>query len=146
MAYSEINDPAKTYTLEAFVALKYQDDLTYRNLSILEVVDGIELVDHCLIDDYLEELNAICVDVVLTQEEWARYKYAPDLMAYDIYGTTQVDFLILLANDMIDPKEFTLKKIRLPYASAFRDFLASVYNSNSGYIEQNREDNNLTSI
>ena len=143
MAYSELNDPAKAYTLESFIALKYQDDLTYRNFSILEVIDGIELTDHCVIDEYLEELNSICVDVELTPEEFARYKYSPDLMAYDVYGTTQVDFIILMANDMVDPKEFNLKKIRLPYASAFREFLSSVYNANGGYIEQNREDNGL---
>ena len=110
MAYNEQNDPAKAYTLETFISMKYQDDLTYRNFSILEVLDGIELTDHCVIDEYLDELSALCVEVELTAEEYAKYKYSPDLMSYDVYGTTQLDFVILMANDMVDPKEFDSKK------------------------------------
>ena len=67
------------------------------------------------------------------------------MLAYDIYGSTQLDFVILFANDMIDPKEFNLKKVKLPFASALSEFLSQVYNSNSGYITQNREDNGLKS-
>lgn len=136
-----MEDIAKTHTLEEFVSMKYQDSLTYREFSIIEKVNGLELIEHNLIDDYLDELSALCVTVTLSNAEYNKYKYAPDLLAYDVYGSTQLDFVILFANDMIDPKNFDLRSIKLPYASQMRSFLNDVYNSNAGYIEQNRADN-----
>lgn len=123
--------------------MKYTDEITFRNYSILEVINDIELLDHNLVEDYLSELSSICVSVPLTDEEYKKYKYAPDLLAYDVYGSVQLDFVIMYANNIIDPKEFNFKTIKLPYASALKTFLASVYNVNSGYLEQNREDNNI---
>lgn len=139
------SSPALTYTLEDFVRVKDSDDMTYRNFSILEIINGVELLDHNLLDDYADILSSICQDVELTPEQYNKYAYFPDLLAYDIYGSTQLDFVILFANDMIDPKEFNLKKVKLPFASALSEFLSQIYNSNSGYITQNREDNGLKS-
>lgn len=136
-------DPALTYTIDDFIAMRYSDEITYRNFSILEKVNGIELLDHNLIEDYLEELISLCKEVPLTFEQYNKYKYAPDLLAYDVYGSTQLDFVILFANGMIDPKEFNLKKIKLPYASVLKQFLSAIYNAESNYIDQNRSDNKL---
>jgi hypothetical protein len=137
------SNPALTYTISDFISMKYTDEITFRNYSILEVINDIELLDHNLVEDYLSELSSICVSVPLTDEEYKKYKYAPDLLAYDVYGSVQLDFVIMYANNIIDPKEFNFKTIKLPYASALKTFLASVYNVNSGYLEQNREDNNI---
>lgn len=140
------NDSALTYTLSDFVSMKNSDDATYRNFSILEVVNNIELVDHNLIDDYILEYENICVPCHLSLEEAKKYKYSPDLLAYDIYGSVQLDFLILLANDMVDPKEFDLRIVKLPFASKLVDFLNRVYGANQNYIRQNRADNGLIVI
>ena len=136
-------NPALTYKLVDFLNFRYEDDLTFRNFSILEKINGIEMLDFNLVDEYLPELNNICVSISLSADEYVRYKYCPDLLSYDVYGTTQLDFVILLANDMIDPKEFDLKTIKLPYKSALLSFLESVYNTNAGFVEQNRADNDI---
>lgn len=139
-----INDPSKTYTLDQFIDMKPSDELTYHNFSIVEVVNGVELLDHNILEDYLPELEAICQTVELSDEEFKRYKYSPDFLAYDVYGSTQLDFVILLANGMIDPKEFVYRKMKLPRKkSLLLEFLSKVYNAESGYISQNRSDNNL---
>lgn len=144
MAINYSNSPAQTYTLDQFISMRYNDDITYHNFSIIESVNGIELLDHNLIDDYIEELNSICSDYFeLTPDQYRKYKYSPDILAYDVYGSTQLDFIIMKANGIIDPKEFNLKKIRLPYNSKLKVFLNSVYNSNYDYISQNRADNNI---
>jgi hypothetical protein len=137
-------EPALTYTLDQFIQMQYSDEMTYRNFSIVEVVNGIELLDHNLIRDYLDELNSLCINAELTMEQYKKYKYSPDLLAYDIYGSTQLDFVILFANDMIDPKEFDLKVVKLPYASKMKTFLSAIYNSESGYIGYNRSENGLS--
>mgnify|MGYP000915080315 CR=1 FL=1 len=139
----QINDPAKTYTLEDFISMRYSDDITFRNFSILEVIDNVEYLDHNVIDDYLDELDSICINCPLDLDQQKKYRYAPDILAYDVYGSTQLDFVILAANGIMDPKEFVPKTIKLPYASALKNFLSEVYNSESGYIEQNRSDNGL---
>ena len=144
MAFSDyINSPATTYTLEQFIAMKNTDDITYRNFSILEIVDDIELLDHNLIDEYLSEFDQLAVPIELSTDEFRRYKYCPDLLAFDIYGSVQLDFVILAINDMIDPKEFCLKKIKLLTASNLKSILSSIYNANNNYIQKNRYNNNI---
>ena len=137
-------DPALTCTLSDFVDMKINDETTYFNFSIIEVQDNIVFTDHNLIDDYIEELDSICINVQLSDEDLKKYMYSPDLLAYDVYGSTQLDFIVLAANGMVDPKEFCVKKIKLPYNSNLKTFLSDVASANSGYIDQNRIDNGLS--
>ena len=139
------NDPALTYTLDDFVELQSVDNMTYYNFSILEIIDGVQHLDHNLVEDYLKELEATCVTLELSNEQMSRYRYNPDLLAYDIYGSVQLDFVILLLNDMIDPKDFDRKKLKLPYASSLSIFLNTLYSKESNYINENRANNNLYS-
>ena len=138
-----VSDTSLTYTLDDFIKMQYSDDMTYRNFSILEVVDGKEFLDHNLIDDYLEILEQLCISVPLDNKQYKKYKYAPDLLAYDVYGTVQLDFVILKINGLIDPNDFDMKTVKLPYRSQLKAFLSAVYNKESGYIQQNRYDNGL---
>lgn len=137
------SNPAYTFSLDDFIALRLTDDSTYFNFSIVEKQGNIIFTDHSLIDDYLSELTALCYPVQLTDEELKKYRYSPDLLAYDIYGSTQLDFIILKANDMIDPKEFNIKTIKLPYNSYLKSLLSDIVSANKGYIEQNRIDNGM---
>lgn len=141
---STIATPSKTYTLDQFVEMKHVDDATYYNFSILEVIDGVEHLDFNIIEEYVEELKSICKEVELTPEQFKRYKYKPDLLAYDLYKSTQLDFIILLINDTYDPKEFDKPKFILPYASGLSQFLDIVYSKEYDFITKNRMLNNLT--
>lgn len=135
---------AQTHTIEEFISRKYEDELTYRNFSIVDYIDEVELLDRNLFSDYLPELEATCILYPFTIQEYRRYKYLPDLLSYDLYKTTQLDFVLMMLNDMVDPKEFNLKKIKLPRADVLKEVLSSILSVNSGFIEQNRSDHNLT--
>ena len=135
-----ISNPALTYTLDDFISMKISDDMTYYNFSILEVIDGVEHLDSNLVEIYLEELKSQCIPVQFSEEELKKYKYNADLLAYDLYGSVQLDFVILLLNDMYDPKEFTKKNVILPHSSTLSKFLNDVYSKEEGYIQQNRAD------
>ena len=135
---------AQTHTIEEFVSRKFEDQLTYRNFSIVEYADDIELIDKNLISDYLPEILATCTVYKFSVQEYRRYKYAPELLSYDLYHTTQLDFLLMLINDMIDPKEFNLKRIKLPNVNALNRMISDILSVNGGYIDQNRADYNLT--
>lgn len=136
-------NPALTYTLDDFVAMQIVDDMTYYNFSILEVINKVEHLSINLVEEYLEELKMLAVTVVLSDEEFNKYKYNPDLLAFDLYKSVQLDFVILLLNDMYDPKEFAKKSLKLVYTSDLSVFLSSVYSKEYGWIQQNRADNNL---
>lgn len=138
------NEPDKTFTLEDFIELGKSDDATYFNYSIIEIKDNITYTDHSLIDDYLVELSKLCMNVSLSDDEYKKYRYSPDLLAYDIYGSVQLDFIILAANDIVDPHEFTLRTVKLPVASELDILLSDIMQANGGYIEQNRLDNGMT--
>ena len=138
-----ISNPALTYTLDDFISMKISDDMTYYNFSILEVIDGVEHLDSNLVEIYLEELKSQCISVQFSEEELKKYKYNADLLAYDLYGSVQLDFVILLLNDMYDPKEFTKKNVILPHSSTLSKFLNDVYSKEAGYIQQNRADNGI---
>ena len=135
--------PATTYTLDSFIEMKVADDMTYYNFSILEINGNIQHLDRNVIEDYIPELEDLSVKIKLTDDQFRKYKYAPDLLAYDLYGSVQLDFIILLVNDMVDPKEFDRKTIKLPYASTLSKFLNSVYNGEYNYIAMNRSENNM---
>ena len=136
--------PSETYTLEDFVSMKIVDDMTYYNFSIVEVINGVKHLDINLVEEYLDILKKASVKIELSKQEFRRYQYRPDLLSYDIYGSTQLDFVILLLNDIIDPKEFTRAILYLPRASVLKEFLDAVYSKESGYIEQNRADMKLS--
>ena len=135
--------PAKTITLDDFIEMKPADTMTYYNFSILNVIDNVSHLDRNLIEEYIDVINLDAIEVQLSVEEYKKYKYAPDLLAYDIYGSTQLDFLILLLNDMIDPKQFNKKNIKLLYSSKLVELLDIIYSKESNYIQQNRYENGL---
>lgn len=142
MAKVDSTDPSLTYSMEDFVKMKFSDTLTYYNFSILEKLEKTEQLDTNLFEEYLD-----CIPLVkirLEDEEFKRYKYRPDLLAYDLYGSTQLDFVILLANDAIDPKDFDRQSILLPRSSDLFNALDQIYSNNYEYIKQNRMANNIS--
>ena len=137
------NNPAVTYTIQDFINMKSQDELTYPNFAIFDYKFGETFVEESILDYYIAELKSICLKVTeFKPEEIARYKYAPDLLSYDIYGTTQLDFLINLCNGIIDIKDFDFKRgyLLLPKAQALAEFLSAVYNSESGWLAINKRE------
>lgn len=66
-----------------------------------------------LIIKYMPELKEIKVKVTLSNEEYAKYKYNPKVLSYDIYGTTELWFLILEANELHSITQFDSKTIYL---------------------------------
>jgi hypothetical protein len=136
-------DVSLTYTLEDFVKMQVSDQLTFRNFSTVSVVNGVELTDKNLIEDFLPELMKNCIDVTLDRDEYVKYKYAPDLLAFDVYGSVQLDFIILYMNGIIDPKDFDFKTLKLVRSSILKDFLNHVFGSQRYILENNKYENGV---
>lgn len=143
MRISDNHNPALTYTLERFVELGTQDDLTYYNFSILRSTNNITYTDQCILDYYINDMKSSCKKVTeISNEEINKYKYRPDLLAYDVYGSTQLDFIILICNGIIDPKEFDFKKkyLMLPTKEYLNWLMSEIYSSESDWIDINRKE------
>lgn len=141
MKASSVNKAALTHTLPEFVEVgSNNDEQTYYNFSILDKLNGIYMLDWNVIDEYINILENISVNCDLSDRELNTYKYRPDLLAYDVYKSTQLDFIILKLNDMVSYREFNRKRIKLPYYSNLYAFLTAVYNTERGYLNQNRLD------
>ncbi len=134
------SNPAKTYTLDDFILEGKSDQLTYKNFAITQQIGNISFVDTGILDYYLKELKSTSIEIPIenvTNDQIVKYRYQPDLLAYDIYGSTQLDFVVLLCNGIIDPKEFDfkVKSLLLPRASTLITFLSEVYKSEKSWID-----------
>ena len=138
--YDYLNKPAQTYTLEQFINMKNTDGITYNNFSIYGKIDGQKILESNILDEYIDDLVSLSKIVKLSSDEYIKYKYAPDLLAYDVYGSVQLDFVILAVNDMIDPKDFNLKRLKLPTSTILKTMLNEIYSVNAGWISKNRYD------
>lgn len=142
MKISKEHDPSYAYTLEDFVRLGDQDDLTYYNFSILRSACNITFADQSILDYYISEMRSACKKVTdISKQEVNKYKYRPDLLAFDIYGSTQLDFVVLICNGVIDPKEFDFKKkyLMLPTKQYLGTMMNSIYSSEADWLDINRE-------
>ena len=69
--------------------------------------------ENSISDKYANELEENKHIVELTTKEYYKYRYNPKLLSYDIYGTTELWFFILMANELYSISEFDLRKVVL---------------------------------
>ncbi len=135
MALTKITSPAKTYTVEQFITFKSEDTASYNNLSFRDKYDNIIYPIKNIIDDYSDELKELLVEVEMNETEYLKYRYKPKLLAIDIYGNPELDFLILTMNGICNMKEFNSRKIKLIKESDLNDFITSIFNANKDDLD-----------
>ena len=139
-----INDPVKTYTLKQFINLQAKDDITYQNFSILnasEVEPNIYYAIDNVIHNYITDIEDIIKTVRITDElDRLRYEYKPKLLAYDIYGSTEMYFILMALNGVYNIKDFTLSDytFKALNQSDMFEFASKVYNAEETALLLNR--------
>ena len=68
-------------------------------------------------DKYAIELQENKKTVEFTTKEYYKYRFNPKVLSYDLYGTTELWFFILMANEIYTISEFDFKKLKLYDAS-----------------------------
>lgn len=127
-----------TTSVQDFIALRNSDDITYYNYSILEYHNGFDMFITNLLYDYQDELDEMTQVVELTPLERAKYRYKPYLFAFDLYGSTEAKFIIMMLNGIIDPKEFDFDKVKVLRYSDLITILNRMDAVNEDYINTNR--------
>lgn len=128
----------KTYTVQDFISMRDSDEITYYNYSVLEYLNGIEFFITNLLYDYEDELNELAVLVTLSDREKIKYRYKPYLLAYDLYGSEEAEFILYMLNGIIDPKEFDFKKIKAIRPTDLYNVLGRIQSVNNDFMNNNR--------
>ena len=120
------SDPAKTYKVEDFIDMQENDSFTYATMALYmqSIVDKtIVYSSDNVLYDYLEEIKSKAVDYTFSDSEYMKYKYRPKLLAYDIYGSTELYFVILAMNNTCNIKDFNkrTKLIRKEEKKKYRE-------------------------
>ncbi len=137
MAILTVTDPAKAHKLSEFLAAGASDKhISYKSLSFRNKEDTIIYTVKCVIEDYMYELKQMAVTIVLSDDEFAKYKYKPQILAYDIYGATELYPYILMLNNMCNIREFTQKTILLLSKENLISSLSSIYTSEKSSINE----------
>lgn len=133
--------PEKTYTIEEFIDSHNSADINYESTSLLQKLDGYTMIAYNIFNDYIDELDDLAVYVSLNDEEYNKYLYRPKILAYDLYGSTELFFLILMLNNICNVKEFDFKRLKLLKVEDLEKFISSVYNSERYTLSLNRTKN-----
>ena len=138
MEYSyNYQKPEATYTLDQFIACQSDIAFCHSNLSFIDQINNIKYSTYNVVSDYMDEITAsYCVNIELSDDQLNQYKYRPKLLCYDIYGSQELYFLILIINDMCSVKDFTKKKLKMPTKDNMTTICKAIMNANKSSIEK----------
>lgn len=111
------------YTLSNFIREYGVEELRVDAFHLKEVFfqDGmnhkIVVNGDNIADKYAIELEENKKTVEFTTKEYYKYRFNPKVLSYDLYGTTELWFFILMANEIYTISEFDFKKLKLYDAS-----------------------------
>lgn len=133
-------------TISEFIQSGSTEPITYHSTSITDIIDDIECPYYNVVYDYLEELTALSVKVKLSPKEYQRYKYRPDLLSYDVYGTDKFDFVILALNNTESDKLFDTDVLYLIPQENMLSVMNYIFNSETDYLNFSKQKTDPTLI
>ena len=134
----------ETYTVEDFIELgKEIDDIQYSKFAIFakataDSTNPILYATHNIIYDYEEEFKKLALTIDMTDDEYIKYRMKPKLLAYDVYGSTEIFFVILFINGIYNIKDFDKRTIKLLKKDTMIQLLEAIYNAERNYLLMNR--------
>jgi hypothetical protein len=133
---STITDPRKAHTLSEFLsAMASSSAVSYYKLSFIEKRDRIEYTVKNILSDYIYELKQASRLVTLSEQQELKYFYRPKILSSDVYGSTELYYIILAINDICDIKEFNINPIRMLTKDDMSDLISKIYNIEKSAIE-----------
>lgn len=136
----------KVSTIEEFVEGGDTVNMKYPILSLNDMMGDretglIEFPTFNVYDDYIDEIMDSCVDIELTDEEHRTYYQNPKLLAHRKYKNSELDFIIMRINGICDPKDFTMKIIKMIPLQLLNQILSKILIANKRMIDVYNEDN-----
>lgn len=138
-----ITNLSDEYTLGGFIDHKSTEEFSYKNFSVLAACESGEVLFTIknVVDDYIDELLELSTEVHLSDEERRKYEYRPWLLAYDVYGNSELYWIIMLLNDIPTPNEFeNIQILKMPKKAVLEEALSKIMESESAYLSRNRSE------
>lgn len=127
MIIKDVKDPALTHNLSEFLMAGRMEHVTkYGDASFLERDKNILYVVKNVIEDYIPDLKEMALKVVLTDDEYLKYQYNPKWLAYDVYGATELYYIILMLNNIGSIIDFNTKTLLMMKRLELFNSLASI--------------------
>lgn len=81
--------------------------------QIVQSNDGRKLIvnESFILSKYKDELAKYKRKMELTDQLYRRYRFNPKLFSYEIYGTTELWFMVLHANELYTANQFDLRVV-----------------------------------
>lgn len=137
------SNKSNIWTLDDFIREYGSEDLRVDAFHLKQVFWEEGTMKHKMIvnsdniaDKYAVELEENKRTIELNTKEYYKYRYNPKLLSYDIYGTTELWFFILMANELYTAIEFNLYKLVL-FDSAIITKLNRMIELDSEFLEIN---------
>lgn len=125
-------DPRLATTISEFLAAGSSSTvISYPKLVFTEKSGDILYVVHSVLEDYLYELKKASEEITFSQTNIVKYQYNPKRLASDIYGSTELYYILLRINDMCDIKQFDLSsgKLMMLTTDNMSTMLNSIYSA-----------------
>lgn len=135
-------NPEKTYTIDQFIACQSTDEPGYYNFTFKDdrfydyINRYIRYTIYNTLWDYVDDIKReyFIYHAIMTDKELMRYKYRPKLLAFDVYGCSELGPMIMLMNDMYTPKQFTKHDLMLCSRQAMKILTQRLFNANQDAI------------
>jgi hypothetical protein len=115
-------------------------DYFYKGV-LVDDTSRLYVLDDSILIPYDGELDTYRKSYTFTEEEYRKYKYNPWKVSYDVYGTTELWFLVLHANELYSAMEFDLETVSM-YTTDVKKLLNEIVAIEDNSIRKNQAEVN----
>ena len=126
--------------IESYRNLDISYDKTYyQELNILGNNEPVIMLGDSVLSKYRADLESLAITKTLSSKEENRYFYNPQVLSYDLYGSTQYWHLLLELNNMYSAIEFNQNPIKI-YDGSFKNMINAILALEETSINLNSND------
>ena len=129
-------DNSRVQTLSDFIRYGHTSSYSIQAISLFYKDGDIIYLDQPVNQKYDRLVMAMAQVVELTDEELNKYKYSPELLSYDLYGTPNLSHLILYIN-RCPAYSFNRKNIKLIKPNYIETVLQKIIQHEQNNITKN---------
>lgn len=120
-----------------------QSTMSFKEVIPDEIGDRVVIPYYEVITKYHELVEReFTSTITMTDEDFYRYKYKPNLYCYETYGTPELTNALLYINNMPSVIDFTKQKLKV-FNSNILSVVKELMTLNEQELKRNRIENNI---
>lgn len=131
-----MTDNSKVQTLSDLIRYGYTSAYSIQSLSLFYKDNDIIYLDKLVYQKYDKLIMNMAQNIELTDEEINKYKYSPELLSSDLYGTPNLSHLILYIN-RCPAYSFKRKNIKLIQPSYIEKIFQKIIEHEQNNLNKN---------